>query len=517
MSLRARDALVLLAIVLAGLVLRMRDLPAHRPSPDEGNYMHSARLNVIGREGGPGLWLQQDKRWAKECVRDFSRAEGKTTYQHSYLEQWTMRMAYRFGASSFTSMRLSSALLGGLLSLALYGAARRMRLSRVTGLFAAAIAALAVVFVWYSRTGWGQIGCTFFYVAYLGLAYRLFDPEANHERRDYVLLGLGLTATSLLAYGWHEMIVVQVGWMGILAGLAPLGRRGYVAGLLKSPRTWTLTLSAIPTALLFYALMNSPWAQDNWLSDSIDGVQRTALERYQLAGRWLFKIVCIQAQITYPVLALALIGAITILKRRRFLFVFLVLSAVGSALMLFLKFNLPHLIRIYLPTLAVVALFAGQGLATIVDLAQRRGQRWLGWAVCVSLFGYLGVSSWQTLFGPHAGPLAVHPMEIFAVDEDPRWSSEPMLEVLDAELEPDEWVGIHQSFEMLFRVRDRGHKARMFNVPAPVDGQSFVAPRFVIGIPRNFEGTLNANFGAEHPYELVVREKVERFGLYRLR
>ena len=186
--------------------------------------------------------------------------------------------------------------------------------------------------------------------------------------------------------------------------------------------------------------------------------------------------------------------------------------------MLFFKFNLPHLVRIYLPPFAVLLIFAGQGFATILDLAARRRQTWITWALGATLFAYLGASSWQTLFGPLDAPLAVRPIDIVeAQGLDPRWSSVPMLDALDgAGLAEEEWVGIHQSYEMMFRVLDRGYDARMFNPPVPGTWPEPL-PRFVIGQCRNFEGAMNANFGPQHPYELVVRENVGRFGLYRLR
>ena len=525
MSLRLRDALLLVLLVLAGLGLRMRDLEAHRPSPDEGNYMNSARLHVIGREGDLGRWLGQDRRWAGELARDFWRAENKTTYPHGYVEQLTMRWAYRLGASSFASVRFSSALLGALLPLVLYLAARRMRFSRVAGLAAGGLAALSLVFVWYSRTGWGQIGCTFFYVAWLGLAWSLFDPGARHTRAAYVQLGLGLAATSVLAYGWHEMIVVQVGWMGLFAGLAPLLVRarsqerggGYLARLFKSPRTWTLSASAVPVAVLFVTLLFSPWAQKTWFASNLEGTQYTTLERYRLAARWLFEVVSVQDQLGYPLLALAAIGVVTTFARRRVLFVFLMMSGLGSALMLFLKFNLPHLVRIYLPAFAVLLLFAGQGFATLVDLAYRKRVRWVSWAVGVPLFAYLGAATWQTLFAPLDAPLAVRPIDFAeAQGRDPRHAEEPILRVLDVQLTEDEPVGVFQSFEMRFRVLDRGHRAHMFNPP---EGRPFPdeVPRFVIAVPASFLGLMNANYGSEHPYAEVVRDNVDRFALFRLR
>jgi hypothetical protein len=525
MSSLARDRLLCLLLVVAGLGLRLPDLSAPRASPDEGSYLSSARLDAVDREGGPGRWLAQDARWAREMARDYTRAKDKTSYPHSYREQWAMRWFRRLGASCFTAVRLGSALLGALLPLALYGAARRMRTGSAAALLAAAVGALAPVFVWYSRTGWGQIGCTFFYVVHLGLAYRLFDPEAAHGRRALVGLGLGLAATSLLAYGWHEMIVVHVGWTALAAVLAALWTpdgvrwKGALRRLVASPRTWTYVAAAVPAAVLLLGLaFLNPWAGDIWLNPARDAIDRWT--RYRLAARFLFVETRVQEQITWPVLALALVGLVDAFRRRGFLCAYLLLALAGGVLPFYLAYNLPHLVRVYLPALTVVALLAGLGFGALLDLARGRAARAALVAVALFVCAMLGLVSEQTLFGAHDAPLVLRRFDLTELRVDLRsHPMRPILAELDRALEPGEAVGVYVAFEARYRLLDHGLRARMLStgpdgrLAEPREGW----PRFVVAVSRDFEGMLNANYGAEAPYALVVRDAADRIGLYRQR
>src|SRR5262245_33897960 len=84
--------LALAVIVTAGFLLRSRDLAAFKLSPDDGQYMYSARLQSLERSADLGQWIAEDRAWIAELVEDWGHSVMKaTTYQHSYLHQFVLR------------------------------------------------------------------------------------------------------------------------------------------------------------------------------------------------------------------------------------------------------------------------------------------------------------------------------------------------------------------------------------------------------------------------------------------
>jgi hypothetical protein len=513
-SRRPLELALVAALVLLGSWLRAKDLTAFWPSPDEGNYAQSARLDAVAREEGLGEAFAQDAAWARELARDFSRAEDKSSYPHSYLHQWTMRWLKRAGAGYLASVRLPSALLGALFAPLLYLLLRRRGLPGAA-LVAAAIGALAPVFVWYARTGWGQTGCTFFWLAFLGLGWRQLDPAREPSARERARLAAGLALASLLAYGWHEMIVVHVAALGLAALLAPLwGAGGREGGCLRraltSPRLWTVVVAALPAAALVAALaLLNPWAQETWLKSDLAADLWT---RLRLGPRYLFAVRELHLQITWPVLALAALGVPALWRRERAFASYLLVSLLGGTLPYLLLYNYPHLERIYLPAIAILALFAGEGAGWIGARIPAAG-RGLRPLAALALAAWLFAVSWASSFAPLDHPLLIrglYPQKDGAVLEA-RHSEEPMHAVLRSELAPDEPVGVHTVFEQRFELLDAGLPARMFSFDQPRERW----PRFLVGEISLLEGEMNARFGAAHPYARVAAEKAGGAALYR--
>jgi hypothetical protein len=416
-------------------------------------------------------------------------------------------------------VRASSAVLGTLLVLALYRLVRTIGGSRGAALGAAALTALAPIQVWYSRSAWGQMGCTFFFVLYLIAAYRLFDPARTHGRASLVRHGLALAACTLLAYGWHEMIVVHVCWMGVVALCVPLwsgpdaSGRGLLARALGSPRTWTYVLSSLPVLGLLAALFFlNPWARETWLDPSKEAPDLWT----RLSGGTAYLLrQHVELRITWPVLLLALAGLLVAWRRTPFAARFLVASAVGGVVLYLFFFSNPSLVRIYLPSITILFAFAGIALAEPARLAATRSARLAFASVTGLVCVYLATASAATLFGRLDGPLAIH--EFYWPDGveqlEQRHEMEPVFAHLRLELAgPGEAVGVYASHEPLFRLLDEGFAARSFAFAEPRERW----PRFLVGSWRLLEGTLNANFPEGHPYVAVAEETAGRIRLYRL-
>src|SRR5688572_20268497 len=71
----------LVLILASAAYLRFNDLGGFRMGPDEGSYLHSARIEVLERGGGPGRWIADDIAWARELAAKY--ADEVDTYQHS--------------------------------------------------------------------------------------------------------------------------------------------------------------------------------------------------------------------------------------------------------------------------------------------------------------------------------------------------------------------------------------------------------------------------------------------------
>ena len=81
---------VLVATLVAlGFFLRARDITAFKLSPDDGQYMNSARLQSLERSTDPVRWFEEDVAWFGELREDWGNLSNVAkTYQHSYLHQF---------------------------------------------------------------------------------------------------------------------------------------------------------------------------------------------------------------------------------------------------------------------------------------------------------------------------------------------------------------------------------------------------------------------------------------------
>lgn len=524
-----RLEIALLVLVLAlGSFLRLRDLDAYRASADEGNYLFSARIQRLERDTDLAARLTEDAEWAWPKY-----------YPHSFAHQLAARWAWRFGAGAVSSIRLDSAILGVLTALVAFSfvarvlrpdgarAGGRRGTEGAGALLAASVVALGCLHVWYARTGWGQSGCTFFYALYALQGYALFARERTLG--GDALLAAGMAATSLAAYGWHEMIVVHVGGMGIFvlvhhvlggAGFEGCGLAALPRTLARSRKAWLALLSALPIVALFSALFFDPFARAHWID-----FERTEgggfvlnLERIL---RFLFPLVHVERQITYPVLALALAGLVSLFRRDRFAFRYLVTALVASCATFLLFYKDAGLVRIYLPTACVLAVLAGVGLASVFPTALGRARRAGALAAALLLAAWMAATSWQTLFGVEGDPFFAR---VFHAPDgydlvDAKDSHRASFELLHARLRPGEWVGVHAKpvdagaiageFSVLFQLMDEGIPAKPFTYQLPPREW----PRFVMGLATEMESG-RRTLGSGGPYGRIALDAFERFGLY---
>lgn len=520
---RVEAALLALALA-AGLGLRLLRIDEGRMSPDEGNYLFSARVHRLERAGGPAAWLAEDAEWVWPRY-----------YPHSYLHQLLARWAYRLGAGSVQALRGVSAVLGALTPLAAFLLAARALRARdparpqaaAGALLAGAVVALQCLHVWYSRTGWGQTGCTAFFALYLLLGHRLFERERSLARD--ALLAAGMAAAALLAYGWHEMVVVLVAGTGAFvlwhhaaggAGFAGRGLARLPRTLLGSRKAWLALASALPVAALFGALFTSEFARRHWLGLET-GERAPWGENLLLSLRFLFPLSHLERQLGWPVLLLAGAGLVALRRRDPFAFRYLACALLASPLLFLLLFQDPGLVRIYLPAAVALAVLAGEGLAALAGLLPTRAARPAALAAVLLLSAWHAGVTWHTVFGAPDAPLferAFHAPDGAALVLQ-RDAHDATLAALRERLAPGEVVGVSAErlpgggvkgeFSALFRLRDAGVAAE----PCPWDGPRARWPRLVMG--------LDALRGRpEHPladggaYRAVATDAFGRFSLF---
>lgn len=512
--------LLLLGLLLAlGAILRFRALDLPRLGPDDGNYLFSAGIFRLGREGGLSDWIRADWDWAFPGY-----------YQHSYLHQWLARWWYRLGASCVTAIRLSSVLTSLGTALVVYLFTRRVLPERRwTGLLAASIVALQCLHVHYSRTGWGQTGCTFFYSLYFVSGYGLLVKKRAGEASRDAWLGLAMGSAGLLAYGFHEMITVHV------VGMALVGFAYHLWGgssddppstfgerwnrILKSRKTWVYAASTLPIAFLLLRLLGNDFAREHWINFTPED-RGSFLETRLTNLDYLFNKTHIQSQISWPVLLLALAGTVSLARRKPFLFRYITASLCLPLLLFILMFKDAHLVRIYLPSAVLLAILAAEGGAFLIAFVGARARVWAGAMAGLAFVAWMALTTWHTTFGWEGDAFfepRFHVPEGFEL-RDPRGAVDPIVEYLQRELEPGEFAavmgrstggGIAGEFSILFRFMDRGIAAKPYTFAEPKGNW----PRFAVGVVRGMDARgLTESVGG--PYRLAVQDAFGRLGLY---
>lgn len=520
---RAFYLVALLAIVALAFFLRTQELAAYRLSPDDGQYLHSARLHELQRGGDLSTWIAEDRDWLGELVDDWGRYDDRTTYQHSYLHQFVTRWLWRAGFARIDALRLSSAILGALACVVLAWMYRTcVPQRRSVGLIGALLVAVGLMFVFFSRTGWGEMGAATFLLAWIGLCWRLFAQVREEETGRIVRASLALCAVSLLAMGYHEMTSAYVvcGTLVVFllfAWRVPLEpeswrTRGFVARLFGSRRWWAYVAACAPAGLYTLALWRfSEFAQKRWFvgSKELLKLDYGELRWMTLQRWWRFDLAL---QIGIPLLLLAAWGAWRLRTIDKPWGRYLVAWVAVPFLMYFFVFNDPSLERVYLPQLLVLAALAAEGVAASFDATRALREpiaRGLGRvAVGLSAAGivaYLGVTTWSTVFRRPGAPLFVE--GIFIGQPDSRFVDRPWIEYLEDQPVHEE-VGVWPAKDPLFVALDAGINARLFSFDEP---RATWTP-YLLGSQRNIQQEL-----ARHPapnYRLLVTDRTGKVGLY---
>lgn len=502
-------------VLLVALFVRTEDLDGGIMSPDDGWFLRSARADQLTGGVDPIQWIHEDHEWVGILAEDFGRAESPRTFQHSYLHQLVTRYAVRAGSilgfGHVAALRLDQALFGALTALLVFLWLRRIAPEEpLIALSGAALLAVQVGHVALSRSGWGQAACTFFLIWMIMIAWRMHTTAGEGDTGKLVRGAAGIALTSVIAYGFHEMATVYTLVLAVIVVLqfakAPNGTsrwpwfsRRVLFGLLGCVPVGALTL-----VLLFY----SEYAQNTWFTSPY-GHAYSWLEVRTLSAKYLWKI-GVFAQIGWPVLALAPIGLAGAFTRDMRWLIWLVLWAVLPTLLLFLKFENPSLVRIYLPVFVILVILAAEGLGVLWALGRSRGGRAFADAIAFLAIGWCAVSTYATFM---AGPS--HPLFERGVHGDlpegvhPRGTFQPIAEAL-AQLAPTEPVAIDFVYGPAFRVLDLGLPAEFVSMHGRrTEGN---LPRLLIGPRRDVESSgLTSNGG---PYELRATDTYHMLGLY---
>lgn len=465
--------LALAVLVTAAFVMRTRDITSFKLSPDDGQYMNSARLQSLERSTDPAQWWAEDRAWFAELVEDWGNpVQLAQTYQHSYLHQFLFRYGYRFGLSRIEALRTNGAVCGTLLVLALWLVyALLWPERRRVGLACAAIASALLVFVFQARTGWGQTGATLFFVLYLAAGWRLLAQTAEHETGRIVKLGLALLVLSVLGMGFQEMTSVYVVLLVGLALASPwwLGRAepgaSRLRALFTSRRIRAVLVSAVPVGAYTLALaLFSEYAKGVWLlwgSRYADvtwlELRAQTLERFWKTDELLF-------QISVPVVLFALVGFVVVWRRDRTWFKYLATWLVAAGAVFFLAFENPSILRIYLPQYVVLVVFAAEGLVYVCERAAGSTRPALARAFTVVLASgltvFLAATSWTTLFGQRDDAFFCEGPYLNL--DGWRESERDWLHYLEDHRVTSQ-IGVYPSKEPLFVALDAGFDARLFS------------------------------------------------------
>lgn len=507
------------AIVALAFFLRTQEIGAYRLSPDDGQYMHSARLHELERGGSLATWIAEDREWIGELVEDWGRYDDRTTYQHSYLHQFVFRYLYRFGLARIDALRLSSALGGTLACLVLVWLYRRFAPQRRwVGVLAALLVAVGLMHVFFARTGWGETGTATFLLVWIGLVWRHFTQLCEDEPGRLGKSALALCAVSLLAMGYHEMTSAYIvcGTLIVLLLVAwrtpvdPESWRelGFVARALRSRRVWTYVLACVPAGLYTLALLlYSEFAQKRWFASSKEllGYEWGPLRIATLQRWWRWDLV---HWISIPILALAAFGAWRLRARDRAWGRYLVAWALVPFCMYFLVFNDPTLERVYLPVLLVLFALAAEGIAALFAHARSLPLRFALGAATLAFVAWLGATSWDTVLGG-PGTRFFQP-GIYIGQPDSRYVDRPWIEYLEDHAIRDE-LGVWPAKDPLFVALDAGFQARLFSFNEPLTTWT----PYLLAVQRSMLGARQRVEDGGR-YRLLVSDRVGKVGLYAL-
>ncbi|MEZ6015370.1 MAG: hypothetical protein R3F49_09675 [Planctomycetota bacterium] len=478
------------AVILAlALFLRGKDLDSGRMSPDDGEFLHSARVHELAPSRDLSQALTEDRAWIAVLAEDHGRIAERTSFQHSYLHQLAIRWAWRLGGTvglgRVTALRADQALLGALTALLVFVWLRRaIPAEPFLAWVGGALVATQLLHVHTSRTGWGQAGCTFFLVAMYALAWRMRDVRNDQPWRlfGYALL---IAAASLLAYGFHEMATVYVAALALIIvfefGIGDDARRQWPW---SSRRTWLGLAACAPVGALTVALlMTSEYARETWFNTQLSSYSWSETRRLSLSYLWQAGMV---QQLGVAVLLLAPIGLVGAVLRDARYARWLVLCAAVPTAALFLRFNNPSLPRIYLPLGVLLCMFAAEGVGVLCALARGRWPRAAAQAVAFGAVALGAATSWQTLMAPASAPLHVAGLHrVGARIDEPRRPLDPLLDALrQSSRPPTEVVGVGWVWGPLYRLFDASFPALIVNTTEP-DGEW---PRHVIAPMKSMGG-----------------------------
>lgn len=503
--------LVFGAILAVAAWWRVDDLGAFRNGPDDGSYLHSARIHQLERGFDAWNWPAEDLAWIKELFANYD--DEIDTYQHSYLHQWTTRVLWRMGFGAIESLRLSSVLtsLAGVWFAWLL--ARRLWKGQAwTALCAALLVAVHPLLVFYGRSGWGQAGFTAFYLGFLAIAWRLAGDPRPLSRRCAGWCALALAATSLLAFGWQENVAPWI----VASSFVVLGMRAWapteddapgLAARLWSHRTIAYVLGCAPVGAATLALfLYSPFAQKYWF----DPAGRAQLPWFELKSKTLADLFVDQrafSLVGWIVLAAALLGVVVAWRRSRRACLWLLATAILGCTMLFVFFGDAWLLRAYLPAVAIACLLAAHGA-----LALPRAP-----AACAALLvaGWCLLATRASLDKGLDDPFFLRTLYQRASEtpKDQRHVDDALYALLAERRVEGEAVGSAFDKVPIFRLLDQGVRAS--EIAPSGDMPREAAPTWIVGVARLMKDRrcLVEDGG---PYELVVLDGVGRHGLYRL-
>ncbi len=496
-------ALLLVGILACAFASRLSSLDGYASSPDDGNYLVSARVLSVDGTRPLADWIAEDRAWF----------DGPSSYPHSYLHQLVTRWCVRAGFGMIESVRLGSAVLGALTALLPWGMGRARAFSAPNAaVWAAAFVAFSPVHAWYARTGWGQTGCTFFWLLWFALGARLFFVERPGALRS-LALGVGMALASLAAWGYHEMMAVYVATMGLwtIAWLVQQGRRPgeILRRAVASPTGLALVLAATPVVILTARLRGQPFAEELWLNAS----------RSELGGYWrqkrliledLFLRSQVHAQLGWTIALLAVWGFVALRRERPRVAYYGLVHVVAPCLIFFFFFQDGNLVRIYLPVLVVACVFAGFGLADALRRAAARSAV-LAAALGVIAVGLPALVTAQTVFGDAGAPFAR--TSFYENGRPSRGPLEPIEEWLRQHRGPGELLGVCYDHTPLFVLRGHGISSRYQTAPELWQVPQTELPHWLIAVKkllRRDKRTIEDG----GVYELLVTSDEGRFGLY---
>ncbi len=490
-TVRPREWLALALLVAVAFVLRTRDIGAFRLSPDDGNYLWSARAQTLERGFDPSRWISDDVAWIGELVHGNTQGD---IYPHSYLHQWVARCLYRLGLDSVDALRMNSAIFGTASVLALFWMiASSFPARRWQALLAAALLAVQPAHVWYSRTGWGVIGCTFFLLVYTVLGWRLIHLQEGE--RGAVRLGVWMAITSILAWGYHEMIAPFV----VTTAVCVFLWRGA-----RSRATWVFVASAVPVGLFTIGLyFFSDFAHEHWFKADATPYWRQ---------RWDNTIVHFATRqrvdrlLTWPLIAAAMFGAVAAWRESPRFVRYLALQHGGATALLFFLYQDPFLVRIYLPLLTLVTWLAAEGLVSVGREIAARGLKRFAVALPLAAVVHMGLMSWVSLFGALDHPMFNRYLYMSdpGVLLEPRHVDDHLTAYLKEHMEPGERVLTYADKSPIFRLLDAGIPSREF----AFDGEPSTWPEWLLAPVKLMQ---------RDEYVFVDKDLAGRVGLYRKR